>query len=186
MSTGIDAIDVHQVLVDAKTGVPRARSGIIRRPRLTSLLAAGVDLPLVVVSAPAGYGKTTLLVDWLEHDDRTVAWVSLDQADDDAATLMTSITTGVRRVRALDTAISSELTSPDVSVLGWVVPGLAASIGAVDEPLVVVLDHFDEIRSRDCRDAVGLLLDLLPAHVQLVVSSRQGGVARRWPTASAR
>ena len=173
MSTGIDAIDVHRVLVDAKTGVPRVRAGVVRRPRLTSLLAAGVDLPLIVVSAPVGYGKTTLLVDWLEHDDRAVAWVSLDRADDDVATLMTSITNGVRRVRALDTAISRELTSPDVSVLGRVVPGLAASIGAVDEPLVVVLDHFDEIRSRDCRDAVGLLLDLLPDHVQLVVSSRR-------------
>ena len=173
MSTGIDAIDVHRVLVDAKTGVPRVRAGVVRRPRLTSLLAAGVDLPLIVVSAPVGYGKTTLLVDWLEHDDRAVAWVSLDRADDDVATLMTSITNGVTRVRALDTAISRELTSPDVSVLGRVVPGLAASIGAVDEPLVVVLDHFDEIRSRDCRDAVGLLLDLLPDHVQLVVSSRR-------------
>ncbi|HUS44156.1 MAG TPA: LuxR C-terminal-related transcriptional regulator [Ilumatobacteraceae bacterium] len=173
MSTGIDAIDVHRVLVDAKTGFPRVRSGVVRRPRLTSLLAAGVDLPLIVVSAPVGYGKTTLLVDWLEHDDRAVAWVSLDRADDDVATLMTSIVTGVRRVRELDGAISRELISPDVSVLGRVVPGLAASIGAVDEPLVIVLDHFDEIRSRDCRDAVGLLLDLLPDHVQLVVSSRR-------------
>ncbi len=173
MGTRIDAIDVHRVLVDAKTGVPRVRSGIIRRPRLTSLLAASVDLPLIVVSAPVGYGKTTLLVDWLEHDDRAVAWVSLDRADDDVTTLMTSITTGVRRVRELDDAISRELTSPDVPVLGRVVPGLAASIGAVDEPLVVVLEHFDEIRSRECRDAVGLLLDLLPAQVQLVVSSRR-------------
>jgi len=173
MSTGTDAIDVRQVLVDAKIGVPRVRSGVIRRPRLTSVLAARVDLPLVVVSAPVGYGKTTLLVDWLEDDDRAVAWVSLDQADDDVTTLMASITTGVRRVRELDTAVSRELASPGVSVLGRVVPGLAASIGAVDEPLVVVLDHFDEIRSRECRDAVGLLLDLLPDHVQLVVSSRQ-------------
>ncbi|MGA7758178.1 MAG: hypothetical protein WCA57_10060, partial [Ilumatobacteraceae bacterium] len=78
MSTGIDAIDVHRVLVDAKTGVPRVRSGVVRRPHLTSVLAAGVDVPLIVVSAPVGYGKTTLLVDWLEHDDRAVAWASLD------------------------------------------------------------------------------------------------------------
>ncbi|HUW02369.1 MAG TPA: hypothetical protein VMW08_08465, partial [Acidimicrobiales bacterium] len=173
MGTRINAIDAQQVLVDAKTGVPRVRSGIIARPRLTSLLAAGVDLPLIVVSAPVGYGKTTLLVDWLQHDDRAVAWVSLDRTDDDVATLMASIITGVRRVRELDTAISRELASPGVSLLGRVVPGLAASIGEVDEPLVVVLDHFDEIRSRDCRDAVDLLLDLLPAHVQLVVSSRR-------------
>ena len=125
------------------------------------------------MSAPVGYGKTTLLVDWLQHDDRAIAWVSLDRADDDVATLMTSIIAGVKRVRELDPSLSGTWLSPDVSVLGRVVPGLAASIGAVDEPLVVVLDHLDEIRSLDCRDALRLLLDLLPEQVQLVVSSRE-------------
>ena len=183
MSTQIEATDVHHVLVAAKTSVPRPRSGIVRRQRLTSRLVASADLPLVVVSAPVGYGKTTLLVDWLEHDDRAVAWVSLDRADDDVATLMTSIIVGVKRVRELDPSLSHDLVSPDVSVLGRVVPGLAASIGAVDEPLVVVLDDLDEIRSLDCRDALRLLLDLLPEQVQLVVSSHRevwlaGGLRR--------
>ncbi len=173
MSTRIEATSVHQILVAAKTNVPRPHSGIIRRERLTSRLAASADLPLVVVSAPVGYGKTTLLVDWLQHDDRAVAWVSLERADDDVATLMASIIEGVKRVRELDPSLSRELLSPDVSVLGRVVPGLAASIGAVDEPLVVVLDHLDEIRSLDCQDALRLLLDLLPEQVQLVVSSRR-------------
>ena len=173
MITHVEATNVHQVLVAAKTSVPRRHSGIIRRQRLTSRLAASADLPLVVVSAPIGYGKTTLLVDWLQHDDRAVAWVSLDRADDDVATLMTSIIAGVKRVRELDPSLSQELVSPDVSVLGRVVPGLAASIGAVDEPLVVVLDNVEEIRSLDCRDALRLLLDLLPEQVQLVVSSHR-------------
>ena len=173
MSTGIVAADIHQALVAAKTSTPRIHPGIIRRERLTNRLAASADLPLVVVSAPVGYGKTTLLVDWLQHDDRTVAWVSLDRDDDDVATLMTTIIAGVKRVRELDPSLSQELVSPDVSVLGRVVPGLAASIGAVDEPLVVVLDHLDEIRSLDCQDALRLLLDLLPEQVQLVVSSRR-------------
>ena len=173
MSTQVEATDVRQVLVAAKTSVPRRHPGVIRRQRLTSRLAASEDLPLVVVSAPVGYGKTTLLADWLRHDDRAVAWVSLDRADDDVATLMASIVVGVKRVRELDPSLSEELTSPDVSVLGRIVPALAASIGAVDEPLVIVLDHLDEIRSLDCQDALRLLLDLLPEQVQLVVSSRR-------------
>jgi len=174
MSTQIGSTQVHHVLVAAKTSVPHIHSGLVRRQRLTSRLAASVDLPLVVVSAPVGYGKTTLLVDWLQHDDRAVAWVSLDRVDDDVATLMTSIIAGVKRVRELDPSLSEDLVSPDVSVLGRIVPGLAASIGAVDEPLVIVLDHLDQIRSLDCRDALHLLLDLLPERVQLVVSSREG------------
>jgi LuxR family maltose regulon positive regulatory protein len=172
MSMHVEATAVHQVLADAKTRVPRLRSGTLRRQRLTNLLAASADLSLIVLSAPVGYGKTTLLVDWLEQDDRAVAWVSLDRADDDVATLMTSIIAGVERVRELDPSISRELVSPDVSILGRVVPGLAASIGRVDEPLAIVLDHFDEIRSRDCLDALRLLLDLLPEQIQLIVSSR--------------
>ncbi len=173
MSKRIEANDVHQVLVAAKTSAPRLRSGLVRRQRLTSRLSASADLPLVVVSAPAGYGKTTLLVDWLQHDDRAVAWVSLDRADDDVATLMTSIIAAVKLVREVDPYLSRDMVSPDVSVLGRVVPGLAASIGAVDEPLVVVLDDLEEIRSLDCRDALRLLLDLLPEQAQLVVSSRR-------------
>ncbi len=172
MSAGIVA-DIGNRLVAAKTSVPRLRSAIVRRQRLTSRLAASADLPLVVVSAPVGYGKTTLLLDWLQHDDRAIAWVSLDRADDDVATLMTSIIAGVKRVRELDPSLCRDLGSPDVSVLGRVVPGLAASIGAVDEPLVVVLDRLEEIRSLDCHDALSLLLDLLPEQAQLVVSSRQ-------------
>jgi LuxR family maltose regulon positive regulatory protein len=173
MGAQVEALDVHQRLVEAKTRIPTLRSGIIRRQRLTNRLAAAAELPLVVLSAPAGYGKTTLLVDWLEHDDRTIAWVSLDRADDDVATLMKSIIAGVNRVREIDPFLSLDLISPDVPVLGRIVPGLAASIGAVDEPLVIVLDHLDEIRSLDCRDALRLFLDLLPEQVQLVVSSRR-------------
>ena len=183
MSTRIEATEVHERLAAAKTSVPHLRSGIVRRQRLSSRLAASADLPLVVVSAPVGYGKTTLLVDWVQHDDRAIAWVSLDPADDDVATLMTSIIAGVKRVRELDPSLSRDLISPDVSVLGRVVPGLVASIGAVDEPLVIVLDRLDEIRSLDCRDALRLLLDLLPEQVQLVVSGRRevwlaGGLRR--------
>ncbi len=183
MGGQIETIAVHQVLVAAKTSVPSLRSGFVRRRRLTSRLAASADLPLVVVSAPVGYGKTTLLVDWLEHDDRTVAWVSLDQADDDVATLMASIIAGVERVRELDASPSRDLATPEVSLLGRVVPGLAASIGVVDEPLVLVLDNLEEIRSRDCQDALRLLLDLLPEQVQLVVAGRRevwlaGGLRR--------
>ena len=91
MRTGVDDEDVQQFLVDVKTRVPRVRSAVLRRPRLTNLLSEHADLPLVVVSAPVGFGKTTLLVDWANHDGRAFAWVSLDHTDDDPVTLMRSI-----------------------------------------------------------------------------------------------
>ena len=167
-----DARDVHQVLVDSKTRVPRVRSDIIARPRLTSRLAASADLPLVVVSAPVGFGKTTLLVDWARHDGRDFAWVSLDQGDDDVVELMTSICSAVARVRPIDPSVFRELLAPGVSILGRVVPRLAASM-ADGDPLVLVLNKFHEIESRDARDAIDLLIDLIPSGVQVAVSSRR-------------
>ncbi|TFH21251.1 MAG: hypothetical protein E4H05_00505 [Acidimicrobiales bacterium] len=167
-----DARDVHQVLVESKTRVPRVRSDIIPRPRLTSRLAASADLPLVVVSAPVGFGKTSLLVDWARNDGRTFAWVSLDQGDDDVVELMTSICSAVARVRPVDPSAFRELAAPGVSILGRVVPRLAASMADAD-PLVLVLNKMHEVESRDCRDAIDLLIDLIPSGVQVVVSSRR-------------
>ncbi len=173
MSTRIDAREVHHVLVDSKTRVPQTRSATIARPRLTTRLAAGAGLPLVVVSAPAGFGKTTLLTDWARQDGRTFAWVSLDRDDDDSVSLVSSICSAVARIRPIDPALLRDVAAPGASILGQIVPRLVASIDAVDDPLVLVLNNLHEVDSLECRDVINLLLDLLPSGVQVSVSSRR-------------
>ncbi len=173
MSVHIDAGNVHSVLVDSKTRVPQMRSAIVSRPRLTTRLAAGADLPLVVVSAPVGFGKTTLLTDWARCDGRTFAWVSLDRDDDDSVSLVRAICCAVDRVRPIDPALFEDLAAPGTSILGQIVPRLVASIDAVDDPLVLVLNNLHELDSLECRDVINLLLDLLPPGVQVAVSSRR-------------
>ncbi len=173
MGTSIDASDVHHVLVDSKTRVPQARSATIDRRRLTTLLTSAADLPLVVVSAPVGFGKTTLLTDWAQQDGRTFAWVSLDRNDDDSVSLVRSICSAVAKVRPIDPALFKDLPAPGTSILGQIVPRLVASIDAVDDPLVLVLNNLHEVDSLECRDVINLLLDLLPRSVQVVVSSRR-------------
>ncbi len=173
MGTRIDANEVHHVLVDSKTRVPQTRSATIDRPRLTTRLTAGADLPLVVVSAPVGFGKTTLLTDWARHDGRTFAWVSLDRDDDDSVSLVRSICSAVARVRPIDPALFKDVAAPGTSILGQIVPRLVASIDAVDDPLVLVLNNLHEVDSLECRDVINLLLDLLPRSVQVAVSSRR-------------
>src|SRR5207237_6575755 len=71
-------------LLETKLYVPRRRRGLVARPRLSERLNRGVESKLTLVSAPAGFGKTTLLTEWLDLSKYSVAWVSLDQADNHA------------------------------------------------------------------------------------------------------
>ena len=75
-------------------GAPRRQAfgpGLVARGRLVRRLVDAHELPLVVLTAPAGYGKTTTLLDWAQHDSRPFAWVALDRADDDPDTLLASV-----------------------------------------------------------------------------------------------
>jgi len=83
-------------LIATKLYVPRRKPGLVGRPRLLERLRAGAGSRLTLLSAPAGFGKTTLLAEWLGSDadpDRAVAWLSLDRADRDAASFWTGVTT---------------------------------------------------------------------------------------------
>src|SRR3712207_452747 len=87
-------------LVGTKLLVPRQRAGLVARPRLTSLLIRGFESKLTLVSAPAGFGKTTLLASGVAEaaGDRAVAWLSLDGGDNSPVRFWTSVITAVSRV----------------------------------------------------------------------------------------
>ena len=96
---------------------------------LVDLLVAGPDRPLVVLSAPVGYGKSTLLAEWARRDDRTFAWVSLGPRDGDPVALFTLIGHAVGRALGVDAAVFNAET-PGISVIGQVVPRLIAALQA--------------------------------------------------------
>src|SRR5215831_7593607 len=77
------AVSGHDVLLVTKLHLPRPRPGFVTRPRLVSRLDEGLDRGLVLVCAPAGYGKTVALADWARRSGRPVAWLSLDAGDND-------------------------------------------------------------------------------------------------------
>ena len=77
------AVSGHDVLLATKLHLPRPRPGFVPRPRLVSRLDEGLDRGLVLVCAPAGYGKTVALADWARRSGRPVAWLSLDAGDND-------------------------------------------------------------------------------------------------------
>ncbi len=126
----------------------------------------------MVLSAPVGFGKTTLFAEWADVDERPFAWVSLDPSDNDPADLLTSIAIAVSRVRPVDAALFSDLAAPGHSALGRGVPRLVASLATTGRGMVLVLSNLHEITSHECRDVIGLLIDLLPDEIQVAVSSR--------------
>ena len=94
---GPTAAELEAVLLDAKLSVPHRRPGSVSRAGLIEAARAS-ECRVVGVTAPAGYGKSTLLAEWAEAEDRRVAWVSLDRFDDDPAALLTLLASAYARI----------------------------------------------------------------------------------------
>jgi LuxR family maltose regulon positive regulatory protein len=151
------------------------RSGMVSRPRLVARLVGGRELKLALLCAPAGWGKTTLLSEWLAspEESRQFAWVSLDPGDGDPGRFWSYVIGALRAVRpdAGDAALAA-LPAAGAAPSDTVIPLLVNDLAAVDEPLVLVLDDYHLIRAAAVHDSVAFLLRRLPASVQLAVASR--------------
>jgi LuxR family maltose regulon positive regulatory protein len=166
-------------LLETKFHIPRRRRGLVARPRLRERLDRGEESALTLVSAPAGFGKSTLLTDWLTEwqgaappGERSVAWLSLDQRDNDPALFWTYVAT------ALDSAVSGvgagalALLRASQPPAETVVATLLNDLGAVPDDVLLVLDDFHVIESRDVGEGVAFLLDHLPPRMRLVLAGR--------------
>src|SRR5690242_10876700 len=114
---------VFDVLV-GKLRVPSTRPGSVHRTSLIERLTREVSRPVVSVVAPAGYGKTTLLAQWAEHSGQAVAWVSVDEQDNDPKVLLTYVARALDAVQPVGQMVFDALASPASSVPGSVVPRL--------------------------------------------------------------
>src|SRR3990170_2752783 len=91
---------VTDSILQTKLYVPPLRSSLVPRPRLIARLDAGLDGRLTLISAPAGYGKTTLITEWLQTEERRVAWLSLDEGDNDPRRFLAYLFAALRQVQA--------------------------------------------------------------------------------------
>ena len=159
-------------LVTSKLCRPRARSGTIRRSSLIGRLSKGDPCPIVSVVAPSGYGKTTLLSQWAEHDGQAFAWVSVDEKDNDPKVLLSYVATALDAVQPVCERVFEALASPVSSVPGSVVPRLGWAFMSMTAPVVLVLDDVHALQNRECRDALSVLSDHVPGGSRLVLAAR--------------
>jgi LuxR family maltose regulon positive regulatory protein len=151
----------------------------VPRPRLSERLDRGAASKLMLVSAPAGFGKTTLLSEWLAAgpagpaDERLLAWLSLDRGDNDPASFWTYVIAALRTVASGvgDSALAL-LHAPQRPPIEMVLTALLNDLGAIAADIVLVLDDYHVIDARDVHDGMAFLLDHLPPWLHVVIASR--------------
>ena len=159
-------------VLSSKFALPAAPAAMMLRPRLTNLLA-GDDGPAVVsIVAPAGYGKTTLLQQWADRLSN-VAYVALDDRDNDPVELISGIATALDRVEPLDPTLLRLLASPGRSLESTLLPGLVEAIWARRVPTVLMLDDAHHLEQPVALDVIAFLMLRLPATLRLAVAARR-------------
>ena len=161
---------VRDPLSSARIAVPQTRLGTVSRSSLGTLVSTQRPV-LATVSAPAGYGKSTLMVEWARRDPRSSAWVSLDRAVNDPVAMLGLVANALDVLHPVDPDVFDDLASPGISVLGRVVPRIAASMLSA-EPFLLLLDDLHEVDVQECRDALNLLVDHLPTGSTVAAASR--------------
>ena len=159
-------------LFAAKLLRPLLRPGTVRRSSLIERLARGDPRPIVSVVAPPGYGKTTLLSQWAERNGQAFAWVSVDEGDNDPRVLLTYVAEALDAVEPIDGRVFDALGSPVSSVPGSVVPRLGSAFSSMTSPVVLLLDDVHALHNRECRAALSVLADHVPAGSRLALAGR--------------
>jgi LuxR family maltose regulon positive regulatory protein len=158
--------------MESKLRVPRARSDAISRTALVNRLRAAGAFPIVLVVAPAGYGKTTLLAQWAARDVRPFAWVTVDERDNDPVVLLKHIAAALDHVEPLDPRVFEAFERPGETIWHAIVPRLTTELAARTSPFVLVLDGADVLESRDSLAAIGALVKNMPSGSMIAMSGR--------------
>jgi LuxR family maltose regulon positive regulatory protein len=167
------ATPLGESLLTAKLYVPPPRPNRVARERLASCLDDATGGMLALVSAPAGFGKSTLLSDWVHGRQRPVAWVSLDRGDNDPVRFLGYLVTALRAVHSgLGEEALAVLRAPAPPDPAAVLTGLLNEILALPEDVVLILDDYHEIEARPVHDVLQFVLDHLPRRLLLVVATR--------------
>ncbi len=164
-------------LLATKIHFPRPRARLVHRPRLTRRLQQSMTRVLTLISAPVGFGKSTLLSDWLAAGPIPVAWLSLDPEDNEPLRFLSYLLAAVQAynphlVRGMQVLHDRLQPLSMESVLTLLINDLLMR-GDVQEDFVVVLDNYQFITNLSIHHALAFLLDHLPPGIHLVLATRE-------------
>lgn len=167
-------------LLATKLYIPAVRPNLVPRSHLVERLNDGLQpgRKLILISAPAGFGKTTLLVEWLEckegrQSPSNVGWFSLDDEDNDPVRFLAYLTAALQRAGA--TTAEGCLVVPALSQPSWpraVLVPMINQIASMSRSVVLVLDDYHVVEQQTIHDAISFLIDHLPPNLHLVIAGR--------------
>ena len=173
------------LLLSTKLSIPQKRSHLVARPRLFTLLDQGLSKKLMLVSAPAGFGKTTLVTEWLyqralAHQDQaaalsfpTVTWLSLDENDNDPIRFLTYVIAALQKIDAnIGAAVQVMLQAAQLPSVEVLLTLLINDISTSTVSFMLVLDDYHVIHTQAIHDALIFWLEHLPPTMRLVITSR--------------
>lgn len=161
-------------ILATKLYIPPPRTRIVLRSRLIGRLNEGLHRKLTLVSAPAGFGKTTLVSEWVAGCERPAAWVSLDEGDNDPARFLTYFVAAVQTLApTIGVGVLGALQSPQPPSIESLLTSLLNDIVSFPDDFILVLDDYHVVDSKRIDDALAFLVERLPPHMHLVIATRE-------------
>ncbi len=161
-------------ILATKLFIPPFRPNIVLRSRLIERLNEGLQRKLVLVSAAAGFGKTTLVSEWASVCERPVAWLSLDEGDNDPLRFLTYLVAAVQKVAPdIGAGVAALLQSPRPPPTESILTTLINEIAAIAVNFILVLDDYHTIDAKTVDQALTFLIEHQPPHMHLVITTRE-------------
>ncbi len=161
-------------LLTTKLFIPKNRPDLVSRPHLLERMNAGLHRKLTLVSAPAGFGKTTLVSEWIATCDRPVAWLSLEKGDSDPGRFLTYLVSALRTiVENIGEDILGVLQSPQPPLIESILIALINEIAAIQDNFILVLDDYHVLDSKPVDEVLAFLLEHLSHQMHLVITTRE-------------
>lgn len=161
-------------VLSTKLFIPPPRPNAVLRADLLARLNAGLHRKLTLISAPAGFGKTSLVSTWIGSCGRPTAWLSLDDGDTEPSRFLTSLVAALQTIApTVGTDIVALLQSPQPPSIDTLLPLLLNQIATMPQPAILVLDDYHLLESRTIDQALAFLIEYLPPQLHLAITTRE-------------
>lgn len=163
-------------IIKTKINVPALRRSLVSRKRLMNLLSEGIRQrrQLTVVSAPAGFGKTTLVSEWIASNEIPAAWISLDEGDDNPSRFLTYLIAALQTLfSGLGDDILSALRSSQALPIETHLTSLLNELAASEEDFVLVLDDYQMVDSKAVDELLHFFIEHMPPQMHVIITTRE-------------